>query len=162
MTNWIETMGKINSQNDSAFPIIISFADKLNSFARTTLNKELSSYDIKFNQWRLINAIYSKSILTPAKLADELMIERATVSRNLDQLEEKACIKRSHNQADRRVVDIRLTDKGEKLAQLGIELMNQTYENMLADLTSAENKHLVSLIKKFTKSISASKESLPS
>ena len=110
----------------------------------------------------MINAIYSKSILTPAKLADELMIERATVSRNLDQLEEKACIKRSHNQADRRVVDIRLTDKGEKLAQLGIELMNQTYENMLADLTSAENKHLVSLIKKFTKSISASKESLPS
>ena len=38
MTNWIETMGKINSQNDSAFPVIISFADKLNSFARTTLN----------------------------------------------------------------------------------------------------------------------------
>ena len=160
MTDWIQTMGERSSHNDSALPMIISFADKLNSFARTTLNKELNSYGLKFNQWRLIHTISSKSILTPAKLADELMIERATVSRYLDQLEEKECIERSHNQEDRRVVNIRLTDKGEKLAQLGIELMDQNYKSMLADLSSAENKHLVSLIKKFTKSIPPSKESV--
>ena len=160
MINRIETMRELYKHNDSALSMIISFADKLNSFARITLNKELDSYGLKFNQWRLIHAISSKSILTPAKLADELMIERATVSRYLDQLEEKECIERSHNQEDRRVVDIKLTDKGEKLAQLGIELMDQSYKNIFADLNSAENKHLVSLIKKFTESIPASKESL--
>ena len=84
------------------------------------------------------------------KLADELMIERATVSRYLDQLEDKKCIERSHNRFDRRVVDIKLTPKGEKIAQLGIDLMDDTYKNMLADLTNTESKHFIALIKKLT------------
>lgn len=141
--------------------MIISFADRLNSFARTTLNKELDSYGLKFNQWRLIHAISSKSIYTPAKLADELMIERATVSRYLDQLEEKDCIERSHNRVDRRVVDIKLTTKGEKIAQLGIDLMDDTYKNMLADLSSSESKHFIALIEKLTETIPANREQVP-
>ena len=145
-------MNVLNSQNNSVLPMIISFADRLNSFARTTLNKELDSFGLKFNQWRLIHAISSKSIYTPAKLADELMIERATVSRYLDQLEDKECIERSHNRFDRRVVDIKLTPKGENLAQLGIDLMDDTYKYMLADLTTTENKHFIALIKKLTES----------
>ena len=143
----------MNNQNNSALPIIISFADKLNAFARTKLNKELSEYGIKFNQWRLIHAISSKSIYTPAKLADELMIERATVSRYLDQLEERGCIKRSHNRLDRRVVDINLTEKGENIAKLGIDLMDTAYQKMFSDLTSSENKHFVNLIKKLNNNI---------
>ena len=151
----------MNNPNDLVLPMIISFADRLNSFARTTLNKELDSYGLKFNQWRLIHAISSKSIYTPAKLADELMIERATVSRYLDQLEDKKCIERSHNRVDRRVVDIKLTAKGEKIAQLGIDLMDDTYKNMLADLTSTESKHFIALITKLTETIPANKEQVP-
>ncbi|MGH1538758.1 MAG: MarR family winged helix-turn-helix transcriptional regulator [Gammaproteobacteria bacterium] len=154
-------MSEINNHSNPMLPLIITFADKLNSFARTTLNKELDFYGLKFNQWRLIHAISSKSIFTPAKLADELMIERATVSRYLDQLEVKGCINRSHNQMDRRVVDIKLTSKGEEVAQLGVDLMHETYKNMLADLNAAENKHFSSLIKKLTENIPASKESIP-
>lgn len=141
--------------------MIISFADRLNSYARTTLNKELDSYGLKFNQWRLIHAISSKYIYTPAKLADELMIERATVSRYLDQLEDKDCIERSHNRVDRRVVDIKLTAKGEKIAQLGIDLMDDTYKYMLADLSNTESKHFVALIKKLTETIPAGREQVP-
>lgn len=127
---------------------MLSFADRLNSFARTTLNKELDAHGLKFNQWRLINTIFSKSIFTPARIADELMIERATVSRYLDQLEERGCIQRSHNRSDRRVVDIKLTAKGEKLAKLGISLMDDNYRKMFADLSVAEYKQLVSLVQK--------------
>ena len=146
-------MSEINTSSNSALPMIISFADKLNSYARTTLNKELNSYGLKFNQWRLIHTISSKYIFTPAKLADELMIERATVSRYLDQLEDKNCIKRTHNQFDRRAVDIALTSKGENIAKLGIDLMDQAYRGILADLSTAENKHFLSLIKKLSENI---------
>ena len=128
--------------------MIISFADRLNSFARTTLNKELVAHGLKFNQWRLINTVYTKSILTPAKIADELMIERATVSRYLDQLEEKGCVKRTHSQTDRRVVNIKLTSKGETLAKLGISLMDEAYKEMFSHLSQPEFSQLVSLIKK--------------
>lgn len=154
-------MGELNNHNDSVLPMIISFADKLNSFARTTLNKELDSYGLKFNQWRLIHAISSKSIFTPAKLADELMIERATVSRYLDQLEDKECIERAHNRLDRRVVDITLTPTGEKIAQLGLKLIDDTYDNMLADLSSTEIKHFIALIKKLTETIPVTREQVP-
>ena len=139
--------------SSSALPIMISFADKLNSFARTKLNKELNRYGMKFNQWRLIHAIASKSIYTPAKLADELMIERATVSRYLDQLEECGCIERTHNNLDRRVVDIKLTKKGEEIARLGIDLMVRAYNNMFSEFTKNENKHFVELLNKLNDSI---------
>jgi len=146
-------MTNMTSENNSALTVIISFADKLNSFARTRLNKELNEYGLKFNQWRLIHAISSKAIYTPAKLADELMIERATVSRYLDQLEERDCIERSHNNFDRRVVDLKLTEKGKEVAKLGIELMDDAYKNMFSDFSSNENKHFVTLIKKLNDSI---------
>ena len=139
--------------SSSALPIMISFADRLNSFARTKLNKELNRYGLKFNQWRLIHAIASKSIYTPAKLADELMIERATVSRYLDQLEERGCIERTHNNFDRRVVDIKLTAKGEEIAKLGIDLMDRAYNNMFSEFTKNENKHFVELLNKLNDSI---------
>lgn len=138
--------------------MIISFADKLNAFTRTTLNKELDRYGLKFNQWRLIHAISSKSIFTPAKLADELMIERATVSRYLDQLEDKQCIRRSHNRLDRRVVDIELTLTGEKIAQFGIDLMDNAYKSVFTELSTAENNNFVALIKKLTENIPAPRE----
>ena len=99
-----------------------------------------------------------KSIFAPAKLADELMIERATVGRYLDQLETKKYIERPHNRFDRRVVDINLTPKGEKVAQLSIDLMGKAYKSMITGLTAAENKHIVTLIKKLTESIPAARE----
>ena len=141
------------ADSSSALPIIISFADKLNSFARTKLNKELYRYGLKFNQWRLIHAISSKSIYTPAKLADELMIERATVSRYLDQLEERGCVERTHNNLDRRVVDIKLTKKGEEIAKLGIDLMDSAYKKMFSEFTKNENKHFIALLNKLNDSI---------
>ena len=134
--------------DNSILPMMLSFADRLNSFARITLNKKLDAHGLKFNQWRLINTIFSKSIFTPARIADELMIERATVSRYLDQLEEKGCIQRSHNRSDRRVVDIKLTAKGENFAKLGISLMDDSYREMFAYLSAAEYKQLVALIQK--------------
>ena len=146
-------MDKKHTNNHIALPMIISFADKLNAFARTKLNKELNEHGLKFNQWRLIHAISSKEIYTPAKLADELMIERATVSRYLDQLEEHGCVERTHNNLDRRVVDIKLTSKGEEIAKLGIDLMDQAYKKMFSEFTSNENKHFVTLLNKLNDSI---------
>lgn len=151
-------MSELKSINNSTMPMIISFADRLNAFTRTTLNKELDRYGLKFNQWRLIHAISSKSIYTPAKLADELMIERATVSRYLDQLEDKECIRRSHNRLDRRVVDIALTPTGEKIAQFGVDLMDKAYKSVLNELSTDENKSFVALIKKLSENIPVSKE----
>ena len=136
------------SNTHSSFPMIISFADKLNAFARAKLNKELNSHGLKFNQWRLIHAISSKVVYTPAKLAEDLMIERATVSRYLDQLEDRGCIERTHNQFDRRVVDIKLTPRGEEIAKLGIALMDHAYSKMFSDLTRTESKHFIALITK--------------
>ncbi|MGI9227456.1 MAG: MarR family winged helix-turn-helix transcriptional regulator [Gammaproteobacteria bacterium] len=146
-------MNEFTDVHKSILPMILSFADRLNSFARTTLNKELDAHGLKFNQWRLINTIYSKSIFTPAKLADELMIERATVSRYLDQLEANNCIQRTHNQMDRRVVDIKLTTKGEKLAKLGISLMDDAYKEMFSHFSDSEFKQLSTLMEKLSQKV---------
>ena len=81
------------------------------------------------------------------------MIERATVSRYLDQLEERGCVERTHNNQDRRVVDIKLTRKGEEIAKLGIDLMDDAYKNMFSEFTVNENKDFVTLLNKLSDSI---------
>ncbi len=147
---------KNGSQNEKTIlPQVLLFADRVNSYARSTLNKELNDHGIKFNQWKLLNTINTKSVFTPAKIADELMIERATVSRYLDQLEECGCLERSHDSYDRRVVNIILTKKGEKLAKLGITLMDTAHDEFFTDLSNTEYKYLSELLKKISNNISS-------
>lgn len=147
-------MKTVKQKEETILPQILQFADRVNSFARSTLNKELNEHGVKFNQWKLINTIYTKSVYTPAKIADELMIERATVSRYLDQLEECGCLERTHDSYDRRVVNIILTNKGEKLAQLGISLMDTAHDEFFTDLSSTEYKNLSELLEKISNNIS--------
>ena len=148
-------MKSINQNGETIIPQVLLFADRVNSFARSTLNRELNEHGVKFNQWKLINTIFTKSVFTPAKIADELMIERATVSRYLDQLEACGCLERSHDNDDRRVVNIVLTKKGEKLAKLGISLMDTAHDEFFTDLSSTEYEHLSELLEKITNNISS-------
>jgi len=148
-------MNSSQQNGETILPQVLQFADQVNSFARSTLNKELNEHGVKFNQWKLLNTIFTKSVFTPAKIADELMIERATVSRYLDQLEECACLERSHDNYDRRVVNIVLTKKGEKLAKLGISLMDTAHNKFFTDLSSKEFANFSELLLKITSNISS-------
>jgi len=74
------------------------------------------------------------------------MIEHAAVSLCLDGLEEEGYVECSQNCSRRRVANIKLIPKGEKLANSRISLMDGACKEIFANLSATEYKQLDSLI----------------
>ncbi len=71
-------------------------------------------------------------------MASQLGMERATVSRSLDILESRNLVSRTHNLADRRVVEIQVTAQGRKIAQLGVQRLEQIVQSITSDLSNSQ------------------------
>ena len=65
-------------------------------------------------------------------------MERATVSRSLDILESRSLVSRTHNLTDRRVVEIQVTAQGRKIAQMGVQRLEQLVQTIVADLNASQ------------------------
>ena len=92
-----------------------------------SISKKVARYGINYNLWQVLVTLWSEHAVTPAAVAQHLQVEPATISRYLDQLESQEYITRERSKTDRRVVDIVLTPKGNKVVKAGL--------NELDDLT---------------------------
>ena len=110
--------------------------DHLHTLCRLQVNNRLAKYDVKYSQWLILDCLTQEQVDNPSKVASHLGMERATVSRSLDILESRNLVSRTHNLADRRVVEIQVTTQGKKIAQLGIQRLEQIVQTVTADLSS--------------------------
>ncbi len=88
--------------------------DQLHTLCRLEINNRLAKYAVKYSQWLILDCLTQEQVDNPSKVASELGMERATISRSLDILESRNLISRTHNLADRRVVEIQVTAQGKK------------------------------------------------
>jgi DNA-binding MarR family transcriptional regulator len=102
------------------------------------VNSRLAKYDVKYSQWLILDCLTQEQVDNPSKVASQLGMERATVSRSLDILESRNLISRTHNLADRRVVEIQVTAQGRKIAQLGTQHLEQIVQSATSDLSSSQ------------------------
>ena len=103
---------------------------------RLEINNRLAKYDIKYSQWLILDCLTQEQVDNPSKVASQLGMERATVSRSLDILESRNLVSRTHNLSDRRVVEIQVTAQGRKIAQLGVQRLEQIVQTVTADLSN--------------------------
>lgn len=75
----------------------------------------LSRHDLSEGRLAALMAVSDAPGVTPAQLADRLVVTRATVTGLVDGLERLALIKRISDPADRRSLGLRATAKGEDL-----------------------------------------------
>ncbi|MGE5652597.1 MarR family winged helix-turn-helix transcriptional regulator [Noviherbaspirillum sp. UKPF54] len=75
---------------------------------------------------------------TAADLARELLADTGAMTRMLDRLEEKGFIQRVRSCADRRVIEVSLTDKGQQLADQMTQVVVDTLNHHLRGFTEAE------------------------
>ena len=114
------------------------------------MNSRLAKYDVKYSQWLILDCLTQEQVDNPSKVASELGMERATVSRSLDILESRNLVSRTHNLTDRRVVEIQVTAQGKKIAQMGVQRLEQIVQSVTTDLSSsqiAETFGLLEIIK---------------
>ena len=112
--------------------------DHLHTLCRLEINNRLSKYDVKYSQWLILDCLTQAEVDNPSKVASQLGMERATVSRSLDILESRNLVSRTHNLTDRRVVEIQVTAQGRKIAQLGVQRLEQLVQQVTSDLSNSQ------------------------
>jgi DNA-binding MarR family transcriptional regulator len=102
------------------------------------VNDRLSKYDVKYSQWLILDCLSQDGVDNPSKVASFLGMERATVSRSLDLLEARGLVIRTHNLTDRRVVEVEATAQGRKIAQMGVQRLEQVVKVAISGMQPAE------------------------
>lgn len=92
---------------------------------------------------------------TPAELADAANVTRATMTGLIDTLERDGLVKREPDPNDRRMMSVRLTEKGEGFLNSFLPVHFRTIAALMTPLSEAERKTLVGLLVKIQAHIAA-------
>src|SRR6478609_4654111 len=99
---------------------------------------------------------------TPAELADAAGVTRATMTGLIDTLERDGLVKREPDPNDRRMMSVVLTTKGEKFLHNFLPGHFKLISSLMATLTEAERKALVSLLVKVQQHAAVRRPETPS
>ena len=95
-----------------------------------SISKKVARFGVNYNLWQVLVTLWSEHAVTPAAVAQHLQVEPATISRYLDQLESLEYITRDRSKTDRRVVDILLTSKGNKVVKAGLNELDELSKHL--------------------------------
>ncbi len=79
------------------------------------LNQALRGFGLRVPEWRALATIYARHRCTMSELADLTTIDRTTLTRTVDRMEEAGWVARRPDADDMRVVRLALTAAGERL-----------------------------------------------
>jgi len=80
---------------------------------RTTFDRRVKSLGLTRSQWWVLNHLFRNNGVTQSELADILEVEKATLGRLLDRMEQKGWVRREGHAGDRRAKRVFLTEEVE-------------------------------------------------
>ncbi len=96
--------------------------------------------------------------LSPNKIAERLIISRASVTGLLDSLERRGYVQRTPHGSDRRMLVIELTDAGRKVARDFRPIVHRHEKGWLGALSEKEQRQLIDLLHRIQASLAASEK----
>ncbi len=106
----------LSGDEDTVDTDIITYIETINSIARKKTTNYLKKHQVNYQQWRILKSIFLELATTPAKVSAATFTDSGTISRQLELLEAKGLVTREHSKQDRRVVNLKLSNKGERIA----------------------------------------------
>jgi DNA-binding MarR family transcriptional regulator len=108
----------------------------------------LDNYDITNQQFNILRILRgSKRPLSTLQIRDRMLDKMSDTSRIVDRLVKKELVEKTICEADKRLVDIRITDKGMALL-LELDARNEDTDNLLKGLNQEEAHQLNHLLDK--------------
>ena len=101
------------------------------------LNAELKGFGLRVPEWRALAAIYSRHACTMSELAELASIDRTTLTRTVDRMQEAGWLARSADGADMRITRLALTAAGERLFARVWPAVSRLNDAALAGLSPA-------------------------
>jgi DNA-binding MarR family transcriptional regulator len=128
----------------------VGFAiNKARNLLVTEMDAQLRGLDITTQQMGILLSMRQQIAATPFELSKLLGIDTGLMTRMLDKLETKGLLKRSRSLEDRRVVNLKLTRKGEAVASRLPDVVPVVLNRRLNKFTKAEFQELRRLLHKF-------------
>jgi MarR family transcriptional regulator, organic hydroperoxide resistance regulator len=114
-----------------------------------------SQFGLTGPQLTVIKLLESLGDLSLSSLSERIRAQNSTVTGIIDRMEREGLVRRERSTADRRVVFIRLSEKGAKLArQIEVEPM-EIFRSALFSLSQADLRDLLRILNKLQKRVRA-------
>jgi DNA-binding MarR family transcriptional regulator len=110
---------------------------------------QFERFGLSAGKFTILMQLYTaKRGLPPSEFANRANVTRATITGLLDRLERKGLVERQNHPSDRRMLTVHLTDKGEILIRSILPEHFCRTKELIASLTSREQKTFVKLLRK--------------
>lgn len=119
------------------------------------LAAELQSYNLTTPQMRVLAVLSINSGLTINELSVLTVTEQSTMSRTLDNLENRKLVRRLARASDMRVREVQVTEEGRAAFAAFWPLMFDRYEKMFRDIGEEEFTQFVGTLHKVLRNIRA-------
>ena len=126
---------------------------RIDKLMQGLVGEGLAVLGIGYPAWATLKLVREGVVGTASELARELGYTSGAVTRLIDGLEQKGLIARDRDEADRRVVRLRVTAAGDDVVDRGKPIAIDLWNGMLADLDQAEADQFVDTLCKLLDAI---------
>jgi DNA-binding MarR family transcriptional regulator len=102
--------------------------------------------ELTFSQWTVLMALREWQATTSTEIARNICHDAGSLTRMLDQLEQRGLVTRLRSDTDRRVVMLTLTPRGTELVESLMPKVVGFWNGLLGDFNHAEVKTLIKLL----------------
>lgn len=113
---------------------------------RTAFDRRVKALGLTRSQWWVLNHLFRNDGVTQSELADILEVEKATLGRLLDRMEQKGWVRREEHAGDRRAKRVFLTKEVEPAIKTMRTAAAELRRDALGGLTSAQQQEFVDVL----------------
>ncbi|MBI1396816.1 MAG: MarR family transcriptional regulator [Betaproteobacteria bacterium] len=113
---------------------------------RTNFDRKVRALGLTRSQWWVLNHLFRNNGATQSELADILEIEKATLGRLLDRMEQKGWIRRESHANDRRAKCVYLTEEVEPSIKAMRSAAAEMRRDALAGLSREQQEGFVDVL----------------
>ena len=117
------------------------------------IDERMAVHGLTDAQWKPLVMIRQAQCRTAAELARRSCCDAGAVTRLLDRVEAKGLVQRSRSQEDRRVVNLELTEEGERAAEVVPHVLADVLNAMLAGFSEAEVEQLKNYLQRLFENV---------
>jgi DNA-binding MarR family transcriptional regulator len=128
--------------------LITAFGDSWKRVQRSWERNLASSVGLTITELRILKSLSISGPSPMVKFANALYMTPASITGLVDRLEAEKLVERERGSEDRRVVNVKLTSKGEDKLAVGLKLYNNFMKKALSALSEDETNELLRLLAK--------------
>lgn len=126
---------------------IVKWLSIANRYTRIALDRRLQPYRLNASMYYYILRLHEQPRLTQDKLISLTYLNPSNVTRAVNQLVNLGYVRKRQSKLDRRVYELSLTKRGERLYPEIVKIRQEVADNLLTEIPTAEHDVLVDQIR---------------